>query len=178
MRKVLFILAFILSGNLFSQVSLHLMLNGKFLSDDLKEYTIVPLEGMSVDEIRELIIHNASLLYRNPSKVLSVSNNTVSINAYSNYLLQHVGFPEFVYEGYYTILIEIKEGRVKINHPVIDKVTNGTEVITYARAVSYWAYKKANIKEKYKPVVKKVEDDMSAICNNLVSTQKPQEEEW
>lgn len=106
--------------------------DGHYRATDGKDYIIYPFEGKSAKEIYSLICSNVSKVYNSPQSVMStVENASVSIHAFADDILYQKSYLgiKFFYEGTYNLLIEIKDGRVKINAPSFGMQTGQSETI-------------------------------------------------
>lgn len=106
--------------------------DGYYRAPDGKDYIVYPFEGKSAREIYSLICTNVARVYNFPQKVMSsVENTSVAIHAYADDILYQKSYLgiKFFYEGTYNILIEIKDGRVKVNAPSFGMQTGQSETI-------------------------------------------------
>lgn len=106
--------------------------DGYYRAPDGKDYIVYPFEGKSAREIYSLICTNVARVYNSPQKVMSsVENTSVAIHAYADDILYQKSYLglKFFYEGTYNLLIEIKDGRVKVNAPSFGMQTGQSETI-------------------------------------------------
>lgn len=104
---------------------------GEYVSSDGKNYIIYPFEGKTAKEIYTMICTNVAKVYNSPHTVMStVDDASVAIHAYSDglfYQTSYLGI-KFFYEGKYNLLIEIRDGRVKVHAPTFGMQTGQSEV--------------------------------------------------
>ena len=106
--------------------------DGHYRSADGKDYIIYQFDGKSAKDIYTLICSNVSKVYNSPQSVMStVENSSVAIHAFADDILYQKSYLgiKFFYEGTYNLLIEIKDGRVKINAPSFGMQTGQSETI-------------------------------------------------
>lgn len=91
--------------------------------EDPKDFLICKYKGYTAEQIYNEICSNAAKVYVSPKDVMStVPNISVSIRAYKDDLI-YVNSRER-YPGYYKLLIEIRDERVKVHAPVIEGARN------------------------------------------------------
>jgi len=128
MRKILFLIAMsIISIYSFSQekVSFRLQQDGTFLTDKNGEkYEVVSFEGVPCDKLYITIKNNINSLFKKPKEVMSeVENTSISIRAYSDAITcdKLPLCPVSVYSGYYNLMFHFKDGKIKVDAPIIDE---------------------------------------------------------
>lgn len=128
--------------------------DGYYRAPDGKDYIIYPFEGKSSNEIYSLICSNVAKVYNSPQRVMStVENTSVAIHAFADDILYQKSYLglKFFYEGTYNLLIEIKDGRVKVNAPSFGMQTGQSETInrtkTAEKILSDFFDKKGRLKE-------------------------------
>ena len=128
--------------------------DGYYRAPDGKDYIVYPFEGKSAREIYSLICTNVSRVYNSTQKVMSsVENTSVAIHAYADDILYQKSYLglKFFYEGTYNLLIEIKDGRVKVNAPSFGMQTGQSETInrikTAEKILSDFFDKKGRVRE-------------------------------
>lgn len=128
--------------------------DGYYRTPDGKDYIIYPFEGKSANDIYSLICSNVAKVYNSPQRVMStVENTSVSIHAFADDILYQKSYLglKFFYEGTYNLLIEIKDGRVKVNAPTFGMQTGQSETInrtkTAEKILSDFFDKKGRLKE-------------------------------
>lgn len=186
MKKILFLMAMsIISIYSFSQekVLFRLQQDGTFLSDKSgKKYEIVLFEGVSCDKLYITIKNNINSLFKKPKEVMSeVENTSISIRAYSDAItcdklpLCAVS----VYSGYYNLMFHFKDGKIKVDAPIIDEtIYEGLEERNFSYIASGF-FKKGNVnpkKEKYKLLT---EDQINVMINKILGFgNDTEEDEW
>ena len=134
MKKLLTIISVLMMGVCaFTQTEFkgfHLSPNGYFETDEGKDFIVYPFEGKTSHEIYQMICTNVGKTYASPKSVMSnVEDASVAIRAYSDNMVfqkSYLGL-KFFYSGYYNLLIEIKDGRVKVNAPVFGEMSGGAK---------------------------------------------------
>ena len=181
MKKLLLIAMCIITlcGNAQSIISFQLTETGSFVSEEGKDFIIVPFEGETAHQIYQKLFVNASALYKNPSQVISVVEDaSISIRGYS----QKITYTKFLLEkkwisGFYNLNFQIKDGRVRVSAPIIDEIEEGTVKTRFSWTVEGW-YKKGKPKEKAKERIELVEFNMNSLINAILGTTKTNTEEW
>ncbi len=180
-----FFCLFSLSINAQDLVYFKLTPNGYFASDNDKEYIIVPFEDQNAHQIFQQLSVNVNSLYKNPSKVMSVIDDaSISIRAFDDkitFIKDLVG-KKFWLSGYYNLNFEIKDGRVKVSAPKIDKemvrTINSLREKYFYELVKGW-FKDGVVKEKSKKQVEYTEANMNLLINTILGKgQKQPEEDW
>lgn len=127
---------------------------GHYRAPDGKDYIIYPFKGKSANEIYSLICSNVAKVYNSPQRVMSaVENTSVAIHAFADDILYQKSYLglKFFYEGTYNLLIEIKDGRVKVNAPSFGMQTGQSETInrtkTAEKILSDFFDRKGRLKE-------------------------------
>ena len=128
--------------------------DGYYRAPDGKDYIVYPFEGKSAKDIYTFICTNVARVYNSPQKVMSsVENTSVAIHAYADDILYQKSYLgiKFFYEGTYNLLIEIKDGRVKVNAPSFGMQTGQSETInrikTAEKILSDFFDKKGRVRE-------------------------------
>ena len=106
--------------------------DGHYRAADGKDYIIYQFDGKSAKDIYTLICSNVSKVYNSPQSVMStVENSSVAIHSFADDILYQKSYLgiKFFYEGTFNLLIEIKDGRVKINAPSFGMQTGQSETI-------------------------------------------------
>lgn len=159
MKKILSILAFtiavVVQANAQAEFTgFTITTDGYYRAPDGKDYIIYPFDGKSANEIYSLICSNVAKVYNSPQRVMStVENTSVAIHAFADDILYQKSYLglKFFYEGTYNLLIEIKDGRVKVNAPSFGMQTGQSETInrtkTAEKILSDFFDKKGRLKE-------------------------------
>lgn len=110
---------------------------GYFAAGDGKDYIIYHQEGKTAKELYDMVCVNANRIYNMPQRVIStVEGKSVSIRAYSNTCMYNYFMGKFFYEVCYNLLFEFKDGKIKINAPVISSVNHGKT--SFRNVVKYY----------------------------------------
>lgn len=183
MKKLLFTLMCLTALSLGAQtvVSFKLTPNGSFISEEGKDFIIVPFEGKNAHQIFQQLSVNANALYKNPSKVMSVVDDaSITIRGYDSKLT----YTKFLMEkqwisGYYNLNFQIKDGRVKVAAPIIDEVElNETTNSRFSWEVEKW-FKNGEPQKKAVERIELVENNMNTLINAILnSSNSKAEEDW
>lgn len=155
MKKILSILAIMIAVVMQASAQAEFTTtDGYYRAPDGKDYIIYPFEGKSANEIYSLICSNVAKVYNSPQRVMSaVENTSVAIHAFADDILYQKSYLglKFFYEGTYNLLIEIRDGRVKVNAPSFGMQTGQSETInrtkTAEKILSDFFDKKGRLKE-------------------------------
>lgn len=119
---------------------------GYFAADDGKDYIIYHQEGKTAKELYDMVCVNANRIYNMPQRVMStVEGKSVSIRAYSNTCMYNYFMGKFFYEVCYNLLFEFKDGKIKINAPVINSISGHD---TFKGVIRYYWDSKGNLTKK------------------------------
>lgn len=112
--------------NLANDGRFHFVLNtdGSFITIDNRPYYIVTKKSQTAHKIFSDLLSNATLLYVNPDKVISsVTDKTLIINGMAKDVYKvDLSELQYHYDVYYRLEILIKDGRIRINPPMLTKV--------------------------------------------------------
>ena len=97
--------------------------------DPTKNYVIIIADGKNTSQIKNLLIGTLSKMFNHPDKVIStLGDNTVVVNGYNDNLIDNSENEILEIINYFTFnynyTIEIRDGRIKVNAPVITNFTN------------------------------------------------------
>lgn len=185
MKKILSIIALLFVITIANAqdkgVEFKLQKNGSFLTEEGKDYEIIQYEGLSAHEIYQKLCTNAGGVYNNPSKVMSnVEDVSIKIRALSTGLVKaKMGMDK---GAYYQFQIKIKDGRVRVEAPMIEERLNGA---TYNDKYIWWHkfpekwLKDDKSKEKHKIKILWVEIGLNSVINEVLgySLKKDNKEE-
>lgn len=94
---------------------------GSFVSQDGTGFVVVPFEGKTTAELYNMVKNNIMSVYKDPKKVMSENENqTISVRGYGSIVYKTVTFIPRVFEGHYTIVFKFKDGRIRVDAPVVD----------------------------------------------------------
>lgn len=167
-------------ANAQSPVNFKLSTVGTFISEEGKDFIVVPFEGKNAHQIFQTICTSVSKLYKNPDKVMSVVDDaSISVRAYADGITYKKDIVQSYYlGGYYKVDIEIKDGRIKITTSVDSDVamSNGAQNTNFFKMVRSWA-KDGVFKEKFLKQVSYTEVQMNTIVNDIIGANKPKDED-
>lgn len=127
MKKILFISLLSIFKIVFTygqeKVCFQLNESGYYETVDHKDFTVIPFNGKSSQEIYQILASNINGIYKSPKSVMSsVENTSISIRGYSDDLIRRklviVGWVSCT--GYYNLNFQIRDGRVRVSVPQID----------------------------------------------------------
>lgn len=170
-------------------VKFNLKPNGTFLADDEKSFVVVEFNGKTAQELYSMVKSNVMTLYNSPKTVMSENEpNSLSIRALSGVIHEtyKLGGGFVSYKAYYNLVFHFKDGRIKVDAPVIDGNLNvnatGVPIPkTFVSLVDDWFDKKGNVKNKSEKNKKKIEATFNYPINYLLGNYKDNnqsEENW
>lgn len=185
MKKLLLTLMCLTVMSLGAQnvVSFKLTPNGSFISEDGKGFVVVPFEGKNAHQIFQQLAVNVNALYKNPSKVMSVVDDaSITIRAYDDQISYIKDFiQKFWIGGYYNLNFQIKDGKVKVQAPIIDeemtKTVDNSRVKDFSKMVNNW-YKNGELKDKFKAQVEYTENNINSLINKILESANNNSEDW
>ena len=174
MKKILFIAVLCLTAVLSAsaQVEFKLGPDGTFHMKDGRNYAVVPFEKKSAHEIYQTLFVNVAEVYRDPKQkvIITLDGSSVNIRAYD---------PKLTYAkmgenlgGYYTLNFEVKDGKVKVDAPIVDenltRSKDGVRDNDFSKLVRSW-YQEATIQARYADQVAYTEQEFNAIINGILT---------
>lgn len=193
MRKVLFLFAtlFLYAASSYAQrVEFNLQRDGSFIAKDGKSYVVVEYEGKTAEELYSMVKSNVIVLYNSPKHVMNENEPTkLTIHAKTKTIdtgYQAYGGGFVSYSAYYTYIFQFKDGRIRIDAPLIqpklDVDATGTPVITktFAGLINDWYDKNGNLKKKKIGKIKEVENILIAPINYLIGSNNSgsEDDDW
>ncbi len=189
----LFVLALPLAATAQDLVHFALTPDGTYLTEDGKDFAVVPFDNKNAHQIYQELATNVGLTYRDPSKVMSgVEDASIKIRAYSDDLIRDrlsmdgmiSGIGKMVpLGGYYQLEFRIKDGRVRVSAPIIEEETR-YEKMKYSRPFSVCVkhhFKNGKLKDgKWKENYDIVVAKMNSVINSILNTADVQDgnSEW
>lgn len=155
-----------------------------------KEYVIVNFEDKAANELYKMVKDNAMSLYNSPKEVMSENEPTsITFHAYSDRLAtKTITFIPRLFGGYYNMVFHFKDGRIKVDAPLISddlKDTSGmlipSAIPTFRDLVSGYFDKKGNRKDKSLEKIEFIEHNINRIINSLLGLnklEKKNNEDW
>lgn len=176
-RITILIFVFAFSFTSFAQDSIYFSLTTSGLvnvSDSTKDFIVMSFPEKSQSELYNAVLKYATTSYVSPQDVISkIENEVITINGVS------VDLVYFIIN--YTLIIEFKEGRMRIMVPTINKITgqfmSSFNVPLIGQPVGIYNYKgklkmgevKSGIENLFNKMIKNIED-----C--VINTNK--EDDW
>ena len=154
MKKILLIAVMCLSAvlSVSAQVEFKLGPDGTFHLKDGRNFCVVPFDKKTAHEIYQTLFVNVAEVYRDPKQkvIITLDGSSVNIRAYD---------PKLTYAkigenlgGYYTLNFEVKDGKVKVDAPVVDEILtrskDGVRDKDFSKLVRSW-YQEASLQAKY-----------------------------
>lgn len=175
MKKILFIAVLCLSAVLsVSAQSVEFKLNpdGTFHLRDGRNFAVVPFEKKTAHEIYSMLFINASEVYKDPKQkvIITIDGSSVNIRAHDAKLTyKEAG----VYlGGYYTLNFEVKDGKVKVDAPVVDEILtrtkDGVRDKDFSKLVRSW-YQEAALQAKYQDNASYTESEFNQFINGILT---------
>lgn len=178
MKKLFSILVLVLSFlNVSAQdlISFKLTRTGAFTAPDGSAFVVVPFEGKSAPELYNMVKNNIMSLYKDPKQVMTENEGqTITVRGKGDILWKTVTFLPRTFEGYYTIVFKFKDGRVRVDAPVVDdELTDAAGMLQYGESFKSCCKKlfTKDGKPFDKRAVKKIsqtEDALNAPINSML----------
>ena len=195
MKKLIFLfsmilVSFALQAQAQELVQFKLQKGGTFLAEDGKSYIVVEYEGKSAQELYTMVKSNVLTLYKSPKNVMSENEPVdITIRALSSELASSykIGQGFVSYRAYYNYVFHFKDGRIKVDAPVIDSrmhvdATGTALPKTFADFVKGWFEKSGEVKKKKASDVQKIEAifnlSINYLLGNIKSESKTEEDDW
>ncbi len=165
-------------ANAQNPVNFKLTTSGAFASEDGQDFIVVTFEGKTAHQIFQMLCVNVSKLYKNPKEVMSVVDDaSISVRGYDSKVTYIKDLIQtYDVGGYYKLDFEIKDGKVKVNAPVIEenlvRSINQAKEKNYSRMINSWV-KDGAFKEKFLKQVEYTEYVQNNLINTILGTNKP-----
>ncbi len=180
MKKFLFILCALFSFTLYAQESndnlvvFKLDNTGLYKTINGEDYYIIPFPNKTSDQIYQELIQNITTVYVDAKKVLNtVENKQIKIRGYSENIITNKQLGIIVqWSGYYVIVIEIKDGRIKLHAPYVeDEITALGGTASYS-SVFKTNFKRGKFKSKCEEALLSVQAEMNLTVNLILGAHK------
>lgn len=151
-----------------------LMPNGTYQTEDGKDFVVIPFDDKSAHEIYQELASNVCSIFKNPSKVMSVvEDSSIKIRAFSDCLWFNkvIGISHW-WGGYYQLEFRIKDGRVRVSAPIIEDIAMDTQPLkkhSYESRIKKW-FKDGQVKEGDKDKYATIVAHMNGIINSILYT--------
>ncbi len=187
MKKLLvttiMVLSFVL-GAAQDLVYFELQPNGSYLTQKGESSVVLRFDGKSAQELYSMCKSNAILLYNSSKHVLSENENvTMKIRAVGQVAIKNILFIPRIFEGYYTLCFHFKDGRIKVDAPIVeDKLYDAQNLLqsynipTFSDYVKGIFNKKGQVKKNKETQKGMAELDVNKAINFILSDN--QEEDW
>ncbi len=158
-------------ANAQEKVVFNLYPDGKFKTKDGASYLVVKFDTLSSSQLYDMVRSNINAIYKNPKKVISeVENKSISVRGFSQTITTDklaLSSPS-VYSGYYNLLFEFKDGKIKVNAPIIDEdIYDGTLKTKFEFIASHF-FKNGDLKPKKKEYKDITELQLNIIINKIL----------
>lgn len=169
-------------------VSFKLTRTGAFTAPDGSAFVVVPFEGKSASELYNMVKNNIMALYKDPKQVMTENEGqAITVRGRGGLVWKTVTFIPRTFEGDYTIVFKFKDGRVRVDAPVVDdELTDAAGMLKYGE--SFKSCSKKLFTKDGKPfdkrAVKKIsqtEDALNVPINlmlGLVKTESSEDDNW
>ena len=174
MKRFLFIVVLFLSTLMANAqyVQFKLFYDGSFCQKNGLNYTIVQFAGKSAHQIYQALFINASEVYKNPKQkvIITIDGSSINIRAYDTKLtFREQG--EYL-SGYYTLHFDVKDGKVKVDAPIVDetlvRAKDGVPDRDFTKLIRSW-HQEANLMTKYQDNASYTESEFNRIINNILT---------
>lgn len=185
MKKLIVILMLALPLAATAQDLVHFALtpDGTYLTEDGKDFAVVPFDNKNAHQIYQELATNVGLTYRDPSKVMSgVEDASIKIRAYSDDIIcdrPFGGIKMLPMGGYYQLEFRIKDGRVRVSAPIIEEEVRhyGSSISSNFFRVVKKYFKNGKLKDdKRKVYYDIVVREMNSIINRILNSTNVQDE--
>ncbi len=129
MKKILFLL--LLCFPVFSNAQFLLTPKGFISSEDqTKDFVVYNFEGKSQKELFTKVLSFATSTYNSPKDVISkVENEMITLTGFQPDKIGFGGIIKMTYDLNYTLVIKIKDGKIRLDAPTFDcKSFNGDKI--------------------------------------------------
>lgn len=173
--SILFLLLCLTSASAQDLVQFKLTRSGSFVDIDNKGFVVVPFAGKTASELYNMVKNNILSIYKDPKQVMSENEGqTIAIRAKGGLVWKTIAFIPRTFEGYYTMVFRFKDGRIRVDAPVVeDNLTDSDGWLN--KTLSFTSYCHSHIAKNGKPAtkfdVKKVsqtENAMNVIINQIL----------
>ena len=174
MKKFLFIAVLCLSAVLSvnAQVEFKLTSDGTFHMRDGRNFAVVPFDKKTAHEIYTALFTNASEVFRDPKQkvIITIDGASINIRAYDPKLTYS---KEGEYLGtYYNLNFEVKDGKVKVDAPLVDenltRSKDGVRDRDFSKLVRSW-FQEATLQAKYQDNASYTESEFNGIINGILT---------
>ncbi len=182
MKRILFIVAILMCSIAHSQetVEFKLQPNATFAAPDGTSYIVIPFEGKTAEELYSMVKSNVMTLYKSPDRVMSENPHaSISIRAYSDRVgSKTIAFIPRVFAGYYNLVFQFKDGKIRVNAPIIDDtLTDRDNMLDYQYIPSFRGlvkgyYKDGKPKDKSHAAIMITEQSVNLPINYLLGLLK------
>lgn len=157
--------------------------NGAFYAPDGKDYVIIPYGDKSAKDIYVILASNINSMYNNPSKVMSgVEYTSIKIRARGDLVLtKNILGTESLLQAYYQLEFQIKDGRVKVAAPFVEKslylsTSPFHEFKQFSKVINGY-FEDGHVKEKKRKDYDILNSTINSIVNHILGVNQ-NEEEW
>lgn len=191
-RTVIFYSLFFLCviTNAQTLVNFYLKPDGTFQTNEGNSFVVIEYEGKTAQELFNLVKANVLTLYNNPQHVLNeIEPSNITIRALSDklYSTYKLGAAFVEYRAMYTLVFQFKDGRIRINAPLVDRQLDVTATAvpipkTFVSLIDDWFDKDGNVKKKKKDSVAKIEMmfnyPINYLLGNLQQKTSTENDDW
>lgn len=131
MKKILLLVMLAISATSYAQFKASP--NG-IVSEDGKGYYVFDFEGLSAEELYKRAVNFVMSYYKNPDKVMSKHENEMinihGIESDAFLVRKTLGVPIYA-SVHYNIILRFKDGKIRVDTPVINSMPIGTDNEVY-----------------------------------------------
>lgn len=187
MKKFLFMaimMMFITLSSIAQEVKFLFNSNFKFVTDDEKEFVVIPMDGYSQDSLFRAVSSYLDRKYTSKTnEITKFGNEQVTLSAFITdaYYEKVMGLP-LRKHMICTYSFNFKDGKFRVNAPVVNKVITGapTELPhSFAGDCSNY-FKNGKLNPKKERLYNAINDRINYILNDIVKSSfaKSESDEW
>lgn len=172
--SILFFLLSLVSVQAQELVQFKLTRYGTFVDADNKGFIVVPFKDKTASELYNMVKNNILSLYKDPKQVMSENDGqTITVRGIGAFVWKTVVFIPRTFEGYYTIVFRFKDGKIRVDRPVVDDKLYDADGLL-KETISFSSYCRSRISKNGKPAkngekkVSQSENAMNVIINQIL----------
>ena len=186
--NLLFIFLFFLGNSCFGQQTdiFKLLPDGSFTSTTGNAYIVIQYEGQEAAVLYGMVRNNIFKLFKEPGSVMKENPyQSIKIHGYMDLGKKSVAMIPRSFGGYYNLLFQFKDGKIRIDAPIIDNsliCTDGTISEGYTVYFEDFAksmFKNGQPRPKSKEQIEKIEGIINSIIYYSIGIQNEKEnDDW
>lgn len=175
---------FVTLSSMAQDVKFHFNSNFKFVTEDEKEFVVIPMDGYSQDSLFRAVSSYLDRKYTSKTnEITKFGNEQVTLNAFITdaYYEKIMGLA-FRKHMICTYSFNFKDGKFRVNAPVVNKIITGlpTELpSSFARECSDY-FKNGKLNPKKVRLYNAINDRINYILNDILKSSfvKSESDEW